>query len=132
MSKRTVLRVDTSCAKCKRKVLQAISGLQGVDKIEVDTEKGTMTVTGSVDPVDVIVQARKAGRRAQVVTIGPPPKPEEKKPEEKGEKKPAAAADKKAPEPPAVVFHHVPSWPPCPSYPERVVYQYDPPPCSIM
>ena len=43
-----------------------------------------MTVTGTVDPVDVIVQARKAGRRASVVTIGPPPKPaaEEKKPEQ--------------------------------------------------
>jgi len=29
MSKVTVLKVDTSCAKCKRKVLQAVSGLQG-------------------------------------------------------------------------------------------------------
>lgn len=29
MSKRTVLRVDTSCAKCKRKVLLAVSSLQG-------------------------------------------------------------------------------------------------------
>jgi hypothetical protein len=29
MSKVTVLMVDTSCAKCKRKVLQAVSGLHG-------------------------------------------------------------------------------------------------------
>jgi hypothetical protein len=29
MSKRTVLRVDTSCGKCKRKVLLAVSSLQG-------------------------------------------------------------------------------------------------------
>ena len=77
-----------------------------------------MTVTGTVDPVDVIVQARKAGRRASVVTIGPPPKP---------------AAEEKKPEQPATVFvHHVPSWPPCPRYQERVVYEQDPPPCSIM
>ncbi|KAL6651881.1 hypothetical protein ACP70R_010806 [Stipagrostis hirtigluma subsp. patula] len=129
MSKRTVLRVDTSCAKCKRKVLQAVSGLQGVDKIEVDSKKGTMTVTGSVDPVDVIVQTRKAGKRANVVTIGPPPKPEEKKPEQQGEKK----TEKKATEQPATVFvHHVPSWPACPRYHERVVCEYDPPSCSIM
>jgi len=107
-----------------------------------------MTVTGMVDPVDVIVQARKAGRRASVVTIGPPPKPaaEEKKPEQqnKGDekkpeqqktdgKKPSADAEKKAPKQPATVFvHHVPSWPPCPRYQERVVYEQDPPPCSIM
>ena len=96
-----------------------------------------MTVTGMVDPVDVIVQARKAGRRASVVTIGPPPKPaaEEKKPEQQktDEKKLSAGAEKKAPEQPATVFvHHVPSWPPCPRYQERVVYEQDPPPCSIM
>ncbi|GJN01453.1 hypothetical protein PR202_ga18720 [Eleusine coracana subsp. coracana] len=161
MSKRTVLKVDTSCAKCKRKVLQAVSGLQGVDKIEVDSENSTMTVTGSVDPVDVIVQARKAGKRASVVTVGPPPKPaeekkpaqqqqqkkadnnEEKKPEQPQqqkkveEKKSADAERRKAPEQPATVFvHHVPASWPCaphaPMYHERVVYEQDPPPCSIM
>ncbi|KAJ1273295.1 hypothetical protein BS78_06G269300 [Paspalum vaginatum] len=138
MSKVTVLKVDTSCAKCKRKVLQAVSGLQGVDKIEVDSEKGTMTVTGTVDPVDVIVHTRKAGRRASVLTIGPPPKPAEEKKPAKEEKKPAekkssANAEKKATEPPATVFvQHVPSWPSCPRYHERVVYEQDPPPCSIM
>ncbi|CAD6261894.1 unnamed protein product [Miscanthus lutarioriparius] len=142
MSKVTVLKVDTSCAKCKRKVLQAVTGLHGVDKVEVDSEKSTMTVTGTVDPVDVIVQARKAGRRASVLTIGPPPKPsEEKKPAEQDKKKTeekkttAAGAEKKAPETPATVFvHHVPSWPSCPryQYPERVVYEQEPPPCSIM
>lgn len=31
MSKVTVLKVDTSCAKCKRKVLRAVSGLQGTN-----------------------------------------------------------------------------------------------------
>ena len=101
-----------------------------------------MTVTGTVDPVDVIVQARKAGRRASVLTIGPPPKPaEEKKPAEQDKKKTeekkttAAGAEKKAPETPATVFvHHVPSWPSCPryQYPERVVYEQEPRPCSIM
>jgi hypothetical protein len=35
-SKRTVLRVDTSCGKCKRKVLLAVSSLQG--KLTMTTE----------------------------------------------------------------------------------------------
>jgi len=70
----------------------------GVDKIEVDSSKETLTVTGDVDPYDVIHQARKAGKYAEVVSIGPPPPPpkqdgqkkqEEKKPEEK---KPEAKA----------------------------------------
>uniref|UniRef100_A0A0E0KWA2 HMA domain-containing protein n=1 Tax=Oryza punctata TaxID=4537 RepID=A0A0E0KWA2_ORYPU len=150
MSKKTVLRVDTSCDKCKRKILQAVSGLQGVDKIEIDSEKGTMTVTGSVDPVDVIERTRKAGKRAEVVTIGaPPPASSSSKPAEQQQKKKApaaeekvysAAAEKRAPEPPATVYvHYVPaSWsaPAWPSYEyeQSVVYhQQDPPPtCSIM
>ncbi|KAL5215175.1 hypothetical protein ABZP36_004327 [Zizania latifolia] len=145
MSKRTVLKVDTSCVKCKRKVLRAVSGLQGVDKIEIDSEKSTMTVTGSVDPVDVIERTRKAGKRADVLTIGPPPpasssssKPEEKKkpPAEEKKSPSVAAAEKRAPEPPpaTVYVHYVPSWSTWPSYEQSLVYhQQDPPPaCSIM
>ncbi|KAF0890930.1 hypothetical protein E2562_005057 [Oryza meyeriana var. granulata] len=144
MSKKTVLRVDTSCHKCKRKILQAVSGLQGVDKIEIDSEKSTMTVTGSVDPVDVIERTRKAGKRANVVTIGPPAS-SSSKPAEQKKKQPAAeekvysaAAEKRAPEPPATVYvHYVPSWSTYsswPSYEQSVVYhQQDPPPaCAIM
>lgn len=57
--------------------------------MEVDGAKGTLSVTGDADPYEIIVRARKAGKFAQVVSIGPPPKPEdnkkaqEKKPEEK-------------------------------------------------
>ncbi|KAA8531908.1 hypothetical protein F0562_006375 [Nyssa sinensis] len=84
MVQRTVLKVDLSCQKCKKKVLKAVSGLQGVDKIEIDGAKGTLTVTGEADPYEIIVQTRKAGRFAEVVTVGAPPKPEaQKKPEEK-------------------------------------------------
>ncbi|XP_015691979.1 heavy metal-associated isoprenylated plant protein 43-like [Oryza brachyantha] len=145
MSKKTVLRVDTSCDKCKRKVLQAVSGLQGVDKIEIDSEKSTMTVTGSADPVDVIERTRKAGKRAEVVTVGPPAsssKPGAAGQQQKKKQQPAAeekvqqpaAAEKRALEPPATVYvHYVPSYS-WPSYEQSVVYHHqDPPPaCSIM
>ncbi|KAF7018851.1 hypothetical protein CFC21_032097 [Triticum aestivum] len=152
MSKRTVLRVDTSCAKCKRKVLLAVSSLQGVDKIEIDSEKGTMTVTGGVDPVDVVeATRRKAGKRADVLTIGPPPsastasKPEEKKkpeqqqkPQQQWEEKKHVAAERRALEPPVTVYvHHVPAPPPSwPAYEQCAVvpyhYQQQQDPCSIM
>uniref|UniRef100_A0A0E0DJI0 HMA domain-containing protein n=1 Tax=Oryza meridionalis TaxID=40149 RepID=A0A0E0DJI0_9ORYZ len=151
MSKKTVLRVDTSCDKCKRKILQAVSGLQGVDKIEIDSEKGTMTVTGSADPVDVIERTRKAGKRAEVVTIGPPAASSSKPTEQQQVKKQApaaeekvytAAAEKRAPEPPATVYVHyvpastwsAPAWPSY-EYEQSVVYHqqdHPPPACSIM
>ncbi|SPT20315.1 unnamed protein product [Triticum aestivum] len=147
MSKRTVLRVDTSCAKCKRKVMLAVSSLQGVDKIEVDSEKGTMTVTGGVDPVDVVeATRRKAGKRADVLTIGPPPsastvsKPEEKKKPEQQQKpqQTYVAAERREPEPPVTLYvHHVPAPPPSwPAYEQCAVvpynYQQQQDPCSIM
>ncbi|KAL3844726.1 hypothetical protein ACJIZ3_002129 [Penstemon smallii] len=95
---RTVLKVDISCKKCKTKLLKAVSGLPGVDKVEVDGSKGTLTVTGDADPYEIIVRTRKAGKYAEVVSIGPPPapqkqeaqkKPDEKKPEEKKAPNPA-------------------------------------------
>ncbi|KVI08806.1 heavy metal-associated isoprenylated plant protein 43-like [Cynara cardunculus var. scolymus] len=94
MVQKTVLKVQLSCEKCKKKILRSVSGLQGVDKIEIDGAKGTVTVTGDADPYEIILQTKKAGKFVEVVTIGPPPappkKPEEKKPEEKKqtEKKP--------------------------------------------
>ncbi|KAJ6997142.1 heavy metal-associated isoprenylated plant protein 43-like [Populus alba x Populus x berolinensis] len=92
MAQRTVLKVDISCEKCKKKLLKAVSTLEGVDKIEADQAKGTLTVTGNADPYEIIMRTRKTGKHADVVSIGPPPappkqdgqkKPEEKKPDEK-------------------------------------------------
>ncbi|KAJ9147047.1 hypothetical protein P3X46_029252 [Hevea brasiliensis] len=95
MVQRTVLKVDVSCHKCKKKILKAVSDIDGVDKIEVDEGKGTLTVTGSADPYEIIVRTRKAGKHVEVVTIGPPPPPpkqpqaqdQQKKPEDKKEEK---------------------------------------------
>lgn len=51
--------------------------------MELDGAKGTLSVTGDADPYEIIVKTRKAGKYAEVVSIGPPPKPQEKKPEPK-------------------------------------------------
>ncbi|XP_019245156.1 PREDICTED: uncharacterized protein LOC109225019 [Nicotiana attenuata] len=59
---------------------------------ELNSIEGTLSVTGDADSYEVIVRSRKAGKFAEVVSIGPPPappkpdghkKPEEKKPEQK-------------------------------------------------
>jgi hypothetical protein len=52
--------------------------IAGVDKVEVDAAKGTLTVTGNADPCEIIVCIRKAGKCAEVVSIGPPPEPDKK------------------------------------------------------
>ncbi|XP_010649288.1 heavy metal-associated isoprenylated plant protein 43-like [Vitis vinifera] len=94
MAQRTVLKVDIWCPKCQKKLLQAVSGLEGVNTIDIDATKGLLTVTGEADPYEVIVRARKACKHAEVVTIGPPPAPEKKPEKEKPEKE---KPDKKVP-----------------------------------
>ncbi|XP_026390511.1 heavy metal-associated isoprenylated plant protein 43-like [Papaver somniferum] len=98
MVQRTVLKIDFSCPKCRKKVLKAVTGLQGVDKIEIDAAKSTLTVTGDADPYKIVVRARKSVRAAEIVSIGappPPPKPNDgKKPAD--DKKTGAGGDKKS------------------------------------
>ncbi|KAM0932889.1 putative heavy metal-associated domain, HMA, heavy metal-associated domain superfamily [Dioscorea sansibarensis] len=143
MVKRIVLKVDVSCQKCKKKLMQAISRLQGVDKIEIDVIKSTVTVTGDADPIKVIMRTRKAGKFADVISIGPPPpppkqaaEPSKKKTEEK--KPTNTTAKEKKPEPPplpspppplpAIVIHTPSSCPMCQHVPV-----HDPQPsCVVM
>ncbi|XP_034683472.1 heavy metal-associated isoprenylated plant protein 43-like [Vitis riparia] len=87
MAQRTVLKVDIWCPKCQKKLLQAVSGLEGVNTIDIDATKGLLTVTGEADPYEIIVRARKACKHAEVVTIGPPPAPPKKPEKEKPDKK---------------------------------------------
>ncbi|TKY70422.1 DEAD-box ATP-dependent RNA helicase 40 [Spatholobus suberectus] len=110
MVKKTVLKVNINCPKCKRKLLKTVSSIQGVDKVEVDGGKGTLTVTGDADPYEIIVRIRKAGKHAEVVSIGPPP-------EKEAQKKAEDKKDQKRPEP----YMQMPRYyPPC--QPVAVVY----------
>ncbi|CAN6469639.1 unnamed protein product [Victoria cruziana] len=85
---KVVLRVEFYCLKCKVAVMKTITRLMGIDSIEIDAEKSTVTVIGEVDPVAVVARVKKVGKRVEIVTVGPPPKVEkvEKKEKEKDEK----------------------------------------------
>ena len=50
----------------------------GINQVTADAEKGTLTVIGVVDPVMVVQALSKAGKCAQIVTVGPPKPPEPK------------------------------------------------------
>lgn len=67
-----------------------------MDQIEVDAAKGTLTVTGNADPYEIIVRCRKAGKFAEVVSVGPPPAPPKPKQEEKNKPEEKKTADQKA------------------------------------
>ncbi|XP_020216223.1 heavy metal-associated isoprenylated plant protein 43 [Cajanus cajan] len=144
MVKKTVLKVDINCLKCKRKLIKTVSSLEGVDKIEADEGKGTLTVTGDADPYEIIVRIRKAGKHAEVVSIGPPPAPppkqdaqkkpqENKKPEEKKKPDPVKQ-DQKSPDQPYMQMPYY--YPPPQHQPLAVVYMNryeDPnPSCTIL
>lgn len=54
-----MLEVNLGSQSQKQKVVNALSGLQGIETIHVDTEDGRLTVTGDVDLEVVLICVRK-------------------------------------------------------------------------
>ena len=111
----------------------------GVDKIEVDAAKGTLSVTGNADPYKIIINARKAGKNAEVVSIGPPPAPPkqaeaQKKPTDQKKGGPDQKKDKNKATETESLIHDPHTCPVC----QRLVFvqldrSYEPnPSCSIV
>ncbi|KAL0290590.1 UNVERIFIED_CONTAM: hypothetical protein Sangu_2567500 [Sesamum angustifolium] len=111
-------------------VLKAVSGIPGVDKVEIDGAKGTLSVTGDADPYEIIVKTRKAGKFAQVVSIWPPPPPQKQDVQEKKKAEAKKPEEKKAQA--AAHETHTP-FAACPIYDRIPVTRWDPNPhCSIL
>ncbi|XP_059592579.1 toMV susceptible protein tm-1(GCR26)-like [Vitis vinifera] len=138
MAQRTVLKVDIWCPKCQKKLLQAVSGLEGVNTIDIDATKGLLTVTGEADPYEIIVRARKACKHAEVVTIGPPPgpskKPEKEKPEQNKPGKEKTEQKKPQKEKPDTKVHSSDNCPMCQRFAVIHLDRWDEPNviCSIL
>ncbi|KAL3515829.1 hypothetical protein ACH5RR_022731 [Cinchona calisaya] len=77
--KKTELKVSLNCQKCKTELMKAVSKLEGIDEIRVNAEKGMLTVVGEVDPVYLTNKVRKAGKHAEILSVGPPKKPDPSK-----------------------------------------------------
>ncbi|KAJ8434416.1 hypothetical protein Cgig2_002618 [Carnegiea gigantea] len=49
------------------------NGQEGVEKMEVDASKGTLTIVGEVEPVPIFKKLTKIGKTPEIVSVGPPP-----------------------------------------------------------
>jgi len=84
--KKMVLKVAIDDEKSKRRVMQTVAGVEGVESVSVDMKEKKITVIGEADPVSLTIKLRKFGF-TELLSVGPAK--EEKKEEKKDEKKPA-------------------------------------------
>ncbi|KAI7745164.1 hypothetical protein M8C21_033939 [Ambrosia artemisiifolia] len=82
-NKKIVIKLDVHDNKCKRKVLKAVSGLEGIDSLTMDMKDQKLTVIGVLDPVCIVSKLKKWN--PDIVTVGP--QKEEKKEDKKDEEK---------------------------------------------
>ncbi|XP_047073905.1 heavy metal-associated isoprenylated plant protein 39-like [Lolium rigidum] len=81
MSKKIVIRADLISKKCMAKILSTVAKLEEIKSIDMDQDKCTLTVVGTVDPVRVVQKLRKARFAADVISVedDKPKEPEKKK-----------------------------------------------------
>lgn len=80
--KKMVLKVAIDDEKSKRRAMQTVAGVEGVESVAVDMKEKKITVIGDADPVSLTIKLRKFGF-TELLSVGPA------KEEKKDEKKPA-------------------------------------------
>ncbi|EEF49292.1 heavy metal-associated isoprenylated plant protein 35 [Ricinus communis] len=69
--KKIELKVSVICCDgCKRKVKKILQGIEGVLKTEIDPIQPRVTVLGNVDPQILIRKLQKAGKQAELCSLG--------------------------------------------------------------
>ncbi|KAL8209481.1 hypothetical protein R6Q57_006213 [Mikania cordata] len=61
------LKVNIHCDGCKRKVKKILQNIEGVYTVGVNSEHGTVTVSGNVDPSMLIKKLAKRGKLAHIL-----------------------------------------------------------------
>ncbi|WJX14537.1 hypothetical protein P8452_04781 [Trifolium repens] len=102
MAQKVVLKVLTMTdEKTKKKAIEAVADIYGVDSIATDVNEQKLTVIGEMDTVAVVKKLKKVGK-VDIISVGPAKeekkedkKEEEKKDEKKEEKKEEKPEEKK-------------------------------------
>ncbi|KAL8249415.1 hypothetical protein R6Q59_006283 [Mikania micrantha] len=76
--KKVVLKLDIVNEKIKQKAMRSVSSFGGVDSIVLDMKDMKLTVTGDIDPVDVLLKLRKICH-SEIISVGPAWEPQHKK-----------------------------------------------------
>uniref|UniRef100_A0A7N0U277 HMA domain-containing protein n=2 Tax=Kalanchoe fedtschenkoi TaxID=63787 RepID=A0A7N0U277_KALFE len=90
--KKVVVKVAVQDEKDKQKAMRAVSSLSGIESLAMELKDQKLTLTGDIDPVDVVAKLRK-NWHTEIVSVGAP---EEKKPEEVKKENPEKDDAKKA------------------------------------
>ncbi|XP_066316225.1 heavy metal-associated isoprenylated plant protein 2-like [Miscanthus floridulus] len=69
MSKKTMVRADLIGSKCKTAILSAVATLEGIKSMDINDENCTLTVVGTVDPVAIVLELKKACLAAAIVSV---------------------------------------------------------------
>jgi hypothetical protein len=107
--KKIVLKASIGDEKCKKRVVQTVAGVEGVESVAMDMKEMKITVIGEADPVDVATKLRKFGY-AELLSVGPAK--EEKKAEGEKKKDGGKKEEKKKAEPPKIVYLYPSSYGP--------------------
>ncbi|XP_021775347.1 heavy metal-associated isoprenylated plant protein 39-like [Chenopodium quinoa] len=70
--KRTVIKVAIINKKCQTDIMKAVAKIDGIEKLEVDVSKGTLTIIGEVEPVPIFKKLKKIGKAPEIISVGPP------------------------------------------------------------
>ncbi|XVF10624.1 hypothetical protein REPUB_Repub07fG0198600 [Reevesia pubescens] len=90
MAQKVVLKIMTmNDEKTKKKAIEAVADIYGVDSIAANIKEQKLTIIGEMDTVAIAKKLKKIGK-VDIVTVGPAKeekKDEKKDPEKKDEKK---------------------------------------------
>ncbi|RLN23309.1 heavy metal-associated isoprenylated plant protein 26-like [Panicum miliaceum] len=60
------IKVKMDCEGCERRVKSAVKSMRGVTSVAVNPKQGKVTVTGYVEPANVLARVKGTGKNAQM------------------------------------------------------------------